>query len=70
MNVKQLIEILKQMPPEAEVRCIWDGEPRSEIVHTWLARNGVVMLADSNEVVYSEESRPPWANSDPRWRTD
>lgn len=69
MNVKQLIELLTQMPLEAEVRCIWDGAPRSEIAHVWAARNGIVMLADSEEVVYSKESRPPWANDDPCWKT-
>lgn len=61
MRVKDLIKALERMPPDAWVFHIWDGEPRTEIVHVWLSRGGDVMTADANQVVYSEKSRPPHA---------
>lgn len=67
MLVSELIAILKDMPPVAEVEVIWDGEPRTEVRNVHIARNGKVMLSDYGDVVYSTESRPIDA---PTWEED
>ena len=58
MNVRQLIEELGKMPPSAEVLHLWDGVARTNIEHVWLARTGIVVTADFDEVSYMEGDRP------------
>jgi hypothetical protein len=58
MFVKELIDALKDMPGEAEVLHIWDGEARTGIKYVWLSRNGKVITSDYGMVCYSTESRP------------
>jgi hypothetical protein len=72
MKVRELIEKLQALPPDAEVWHLWDGEARSVIQHVWLARQGHVVTADSEAVCYSDGSRPPEAPTeaeDPYWST-
>lgn len=64
MNVAELLAALASMPPDATVRCVWDGEPRSAIRHVWLALSGGVNLADQNDVVYDPNERPAGAVED------
>lgn len=61
MKVQQLIEALQQMPPDAEVRSMWDGAARGEVQHIWLARGGWVVAADSEDKSYYTEDRPSYA---------
>jgi hypothetical protein len=58
MKVKQLIELLQTMPPDADVWHLWDGEPRTEIQMAWVTRDGAVITADYDAVCYSPENRP------------
>lgn len=72
MKVKELIKKLETMPQDAEVFHLWDGEPRTKIVHVWLSKNGNVITSDSGEVCYSTESRPidaPSEKENPYWYT-
>ncbi len=58
MKVKELIESLKQMPQDAYVWHLWDGEARTQIKHVWLAREGRVITADDKQVCYTGKTRP------------
>ena len=58
MKVYQLISRLKEMPQDADVWHIWDGDARTEVECVWVGRNGRVMTADIDESVYSLEDRP------------
>lgn len=72
MKVSALIEALKLMPPDAEVFHLWDGEPRTEIEHVYLARSGIVITADHDMVCYSGENRPedaPTYYENAYWKT-
>ena len=64
MNVKQLIDKLLEMPMDAPVLHIWDGDPRTEINIIYLAKNGEVMTADYNQSVYTKEAWPEDYNGD------
>ena len=71
MKVRELIEALKQMPPNADVYHIWDGEPRTEINVVYKDRTGRVMTADTNMVCYSTDARPkgaPTEEENPYWK--
>ena len=72
MNVKQLIEKLYNMPPEAEVRHLWDGSDRTAIEYVWLAKSGKVITADYQEYCYNSDARPVDAHTEERqqyWKT-
>lgn len=72
MQVQNLIEVLKKMPPDASVMHLWDGEARTNIEFVWLARSGVVVTADFNEKCYSGKSRPvdaPTEEESRYWQT-
>lgn len=72
MKVIELIQHLKQMPPNAEVWHLWDGELRTKIEYVWLARGGQVATADHGQVCYSTDSRPedsPTDKEDRYWHT-
>lgn len=73
MTAKELIAELSKLPPDVEVRYVWDGEVRSDVRHCWLSRNGQsIVLADYDDKVYSEEDRPvfaPTKKEDPYWKT-
>ena len=66
MLVSDLIAALRAMPQDASVSYLWDGAPRSDANHVWLARTGQVILADFGDVCYDEEDRPADA-PDGRW---
>jgi hypothetical protein len=72
MNAIELIEALSRMPPHANVKHVWDGVSRTEIHHVWLSRDGEVMTADAEEVVYDTGDRPvdaPTMEEDLYWKT-
>ena len=72
MKVSKLIERLQQMPLDADVFHLWDGELRTAIEHVWLSRDGVVGTADHDMVLYTGDARPidaPTAAEDPYWST-
>lgn len=58
MKVRELIEKLQDMPPDADVMHIWDGAARTEINFVWVSKSGKVMTADYGQVVYRDVSRP------------
>ena len=61
MKVKTLIEKLKELPQDAKVYHLWDGEPRSKISVVYKARNGNIITSGLNQICYSTESRPIYA---------
>jgi hypothetical protein len=72
MQVKKLIKALKQMPQDAYVWHLWDGEARTQIKHVWLAREGRVITADDEQVCYTGKTRPkgsPTEKKEPYWKT-
>lgn len=64
MTVKELIEALAVMPPNARVFHLWDGSPRTAINVVYEARNGAVITADWGESCYNTKARPKGA---PTW---
>lgn len=58
MKVREMIAALSTMPPEAEMGVIWDGGCRSGAEYVWLAKGGMVLIADGNDVVYDDDDRP------------
>ena len=71
MNVCQLIAVLGTMPPDAEVRQMWEGAARSVIDHVWLSREGYVVTAEGGEISYDSGDRPidaPSVEQDRTWR--
>ena len=58
MKVEELIKELKKMPANAEVYSLWDGSPRTRANTVHLARNGKVVIADNDSVVYYNTARP------------
>lgn len=69
MTNLELIKTLCLLPPELQVRFVYDGEARGEVHHAWKAWNrDCIVLADSDEVVYSNDARPEDI-SDYYWRT-
>ena len=72
MKVKDLIAALKEMPADAEVLHLWDGEPRTGIEYVWVSRGGNVITSDYGMVCYSTEDRPhdsPTSEENRYWRT-
>jgi hypothetical protein len=72
MTAAELMQLLETMPPDARVWHVWDGEARTEVEHVWLARDGTVVTADNNQVLYSTESRSedaPTSDQEPYWCT-
>ena len=73
MRAKELIVELNKMPPDAKVGYVYDGAIRGDIAHVWLARSGVVAMADVEDVVYCTEDRPkdaPTKEEDRYWQTE
>lgn len=68
ITVRKLIEMLQRMPQDASIASLYDGFCEIEPNCIWLARNGHVVMADYDSVVYHDEDRPEEA-SDGRWET-
>jgi len=58
MTVHEIIEALKKMPQEAEMRHLWDGAARSKVDCVYLAQAGYVVVAPEYEPAYDDEDRP------------
>ena len=72
MIVKDLIEKLKELPQDARVFQLWDGEPRTAIIVVYETKNGEVMTADYRQGCYSSSARPkdaPNKEKDRYWET-
>ncbi|WP_417832787.1 hypothetical protein [Terasakiella sp.] len=72
MTASELIEKLKQLPQDARVFHLWDGEPRTEINEIWLSKRGHIVTSDFSQVCYSTAARPvdaPDEKTAPYWRT-
>jgi len=73
MKVKELIEKLKELPPEAKVFHLWDGRPRTQINVVYEAKNGNVVTSDYDMVCYPSSARPkdaPNSDEDEFWETE
>ncbi len=73
MTVKDLIEKLKELPQDAKVFHLWDGEPRTSINVVYETKNGAVMTADYEQVCYSSSARPkdaPNREENRYWQTE
>ncbi|MBE7649145.1 hypothetical protein [Tenacibaculum finnmarkense] len=73
MTVKDLIEKLKELPQDARVFHLWDGEPRTAINVVYETKNGAVMTADYEQVCYSSSARPkeaPDSEKNSCWETE
>ena len=57
MKVKDLIKRLQELPQEARVLSLWDGELRTAVNVAYHAKNGRVVLSDYEQVCYSNDSR-------------
>jgi hypothetical protein len=57
MTVAELIERLSALPPDAEVRMLWDGACRSDVEAAWLCKGGWVAVGPLDEAVYYGEDR-------------
>jgi len=71
MTVGQLIKALGIMPADAEVWAIYDGAARLSVEYAYLARSGIVALAEKDSVVYHDRDRPgdaPLESQDKYWR--
>lgn len=68
MIVKDLIEKLKELPQDARVFHLWDGEPRTAINVVYETKNGEVMTADYGQVCYSSSARPKDAPNSEEYR--
>lgn len=58
MRVRELIARLEEMPEDAEVKHVWDGEARTDIEFVWLSKKGDVITIDTSEPVYSNHNLP------------
>lgn len=63
MTVQQLIDKLKDLPSDAHVMCIWDGEPRTSIDVCYLSKSGHVMLCDDSSYTYSYSATPLYSDT-------
>lgn len=73
MTVKELIEKLKELPQNAKVFHLWDGEPRTAINVVYESKNGSVITSDYKELCYSTSARPknaPTSEEDRYWKTE
>jgi hypothetical protein len=57
MKTSQLIEILKELPQDADIVYLYDGWCTCEIEGAYFAQGGEVILIDDG-VVYHDENRP------------
>lgn len=58
MKVKRLIEKLKLMDQDAEVRHLWDGELRTAIERVYMGKTGICVTADFAESACGDDGRP------------
>ncbi|HYG84510.1 MAG TPA: hypothetical protein VD907_06580 [Verrucomicrobiae bacterium] len=63
MKVSELIKELKKLPQDKEVGLLYDGEVRLNAGVVYESNGGKIVIADCNEVVYSDLSRPIGAPS-------
>jgi len=64
MTVAKLIEVLRTMPQDAEVRYLYDGAARGFPDRVWLSNRGEVVLAEHDDPVYYQEDLPREAGAD------
>ena len=72
MTVEKLIEALQEMPKDAQVWQLWDGELRTQVEVVYLSKSGKVVTSDFEMVCYAGNSRPvdaPGEKEDRYWET-
>ena len=72
MKVNRLIELLQLLPQNADATYLYDGFIRPDVEHVLLSRDGRVLLACDEEVVYETSDRPigaPTSEEKPYWET-
>lgn len=66
MKVAELIEKLRELPQDVEVRYVYDGASRGDVDLAWLARGGHVCLVAFNDMV-APHDRPASARTTGYW---
>jgi len=72
MNVRELIDALKDLNPEAKVGMVWDGANRTDVDVVYMSRSGEVCLSWFGQTVYETEDRPvhaPTREQEQYWKT-
>lgn len=72
MKKSQLIKLLELMP-DSEVQVLFNGIVKIPVETVYLARNGIIVLAEKNSVVYETDDRPieaPDGNEQTYWYTE
>ena len=71
MNAQQLIDALREMPPDAPVTLAYDGAARLNADYCHVGRgSGDVVIGDYDDALYYDEDRPIGAPSEadnPYW---
>lgn len=58
MKVKQLINILTNLPEESEVQFVYDGAARGNTDMCYMAKSGNVLLVDEHDISgYDEDQK-------------
>jgi len=68
MTIKEIIEVLQTMPPNAKMGMLWDGAVRSYVEGIYLSRSGDVVGSPKGQPAYYDEDRPknaPYAYTEP-----
>ena len=63
MKASQLIEILKNMPPDANVRYLYDLGCRHDADCVWLAKDGNAYVTDDSQFFNDEDLWPEGAKA-------
>lgn len=58
MKIKEIIEILKQMPQEEELNILYDGAMRARIDKIWISITNHVIVGNNSEYIYDYDDRP------------
>lgn len=64
MKVCELIDVLQQLPDDAQVSVVYEGCARMDIGNAWLANSGKVVIAGEHAPIYYDEDRPKGAPSE------
>lgn len=64
MNVQKLINRLSELPFDADVKIVYDGEPRMNVDHVFENGHGDVIITGENQPLYSDEARPKYSPSE------
>jgi hypothetical protein len=63
VTVAQFMAVLSTMPPDAEVKFLFDGFITPHASAVWLARDGRVIIAQAGDTVYRAADQPAGVES-------